>query len=85
MSELILHITGYLGSVLLLLAFIMVTRGYWDPKSLSYLLVNIIGSISISIYQIWLGAYAPIILNMAFIIVGVWGLVSYKPWLKQKR
>lgn len=71
-------IFGYLGSFLILLAFIMVTRSKWSPQSKIYLFVSLIGALFLAGYQIRLGAYAGAILNIIFAGVAVWGLISFK-------
>jgi len=69
-------IFGYIGSFLILLAFIMVTRTKWSPQSKIYLLVSLIGAVLLAVYQIRLGAYAGALLNIVFAGVAVWGIVT---------
>lgn len=76
---------GYIGSFLILLAFIMVTRTKWSPQSKIYLLVSLIGAALLAVYQIRLGAYAGALLNVVFAGVAIWGLVSFKGKTNSKR
>lgn len=70
---------GYTGSILILLSFVMVTRSKWAPQSLAYLLVSLLGALLLAVYQIRLGAFAGVLLNVVFAGVAVWGILSHKP------
>jgi hypothetical protein len=69
-------IAGYIGSALLLISFFMVTRGQWSPKSYYYLFANLIGAGLLAFYQIRLGAYAGVFLNIIFILVAISGILA---------
>lgn len=75
---------GYLGSLLILFSFIMVTRAKWQPQQTKYLLASFFGAMFLAVYQIWLGAYAGVLLNVVFAGVAVWGLVA-KPNISIKK
>jgi peptidoglycan/LPS O-acetylase OafA/YrhL len=70
------NIVGYAGSLLILLAFIMVTRAKWKPQSFIYLLVSFFGAVFLAVYQVKLGAFAGVLLNVVFAGVAVWGIVT---------
>jgi hypothetical protein len=55
----------------------MVTRAKWSPQSLRYLLISLIGSVLLAIYQWHLKAYAGILLNLIFGFVAIWGIISF--------
>ncbi len=78
------NIIGYAGSLLILWSFFMVTRAKWQPQQTKYLLVSFFGALFLAIYQIWLGAYAGVLLNLVFGAVAVWALVS-KPKIVTKK
>ena len=79
----LLNIGGYIGSILLVVSFLFVTRGKWKPQSKYYLFANLIGATLLAIYQFWLGAYAGVILNVAFANVALWDITTY--WTPKKR
>ena len=70
-------IIGYVGSLLIILGFFMVTRAKWAPQSFKYLIVSLIGSILLGLYQLHLKAYAGILLNIIFGLVAIWGIISF--------
>lgn len=78
------NIVGYAGSLLILFSFIMVTRAKWQPQQTKYLLASFFGAMFLAVYQIWLGAYAGVLLNVVFAGVAVWGLIA-KPQISVKK
>ncbi len=78
------NIIGYSGSILILFSFVMVTRAKWQAQQKRYLLVSLFGSILLTIYQLWLGAYAGVITSFVFSLVAVWSLVA-KPQMQAIR
>jgi hypothetical protein len=70
-------IIGYVGSLLIIFGFFMVTRARWSPQSLKYLLISLTGSVLLGFYQLHLNAYAGILLNIIFGLVAVWGIISF--------
>ncbi|MDQ5953870.1 MAG: hypothetical protein QG562_569 [Patescibacteria group bacterium] len=78
----LLNIGGYIGSILLVVSFMLVTRGKWKPQSKYYLFANLIGATLLAIYQFWLGAYAGVLLNVVFASVALWGIITYWPSIK---
>jgi hypothetical protein len=62
----------------------MVTRAKWQPQQTIYLLASFFGAMFLAIYQIWLGAYAGVLLNVVFAGVAVWALIS-KPKISVKK
>lgn len=82
--DIIWNSIGYLGSLLILFSFIMVTRAKWQPQQTKYLVASFFGAMFLAVYQIWLGAYAGVLLNVVFAGVAVWGLVA-KPSISIKK
>ena len=68
----IYFIIGISGMVLILFAFFMNQTNRWKNSSLSYDLINLIGSVFLIIYAIPPRAWPFIILN------GVWAFVSLR-------
>ena len=77
------NIIGYTGSLLILFSFFMVTRAKWQPQQTKYLVASFFGAVFLAIYQIWLGAYAGVLLNIVFAAIAIWALVS-KPKISIK-
>jgi uncharacterized membrane protein len=73
----IIQLLGYIGSILILISFIFVTRGKWKPQSKIYLFCNLIGALLLAIYQVWLGAYAGVLLNIVFASIAVLNLWQF--------
>jgi hypothetical protein len=69
-------IIGLIGMGFILTAFFMNEIGKWTPKTLTYELVNAVGSIFLVIYAIIIKSYPFLALNM------VWALLSLKYTLK---
>lgn len=82
--DIIWNIIGYAGSLLILFSFFMVTRAKWQPQQTAYLLASMFGALFLAVYQIWLGAYAGVLLNVVFAFVAIWALIS-KPKITVKK
>jgi hypothetical protein len=72
---------GYLGSLMILTSFVLVTKQKWKPTAFWYLFVNLLGGLFLAIYQLELEAYAGFALNLVFAMVALDGLIVL---LKQK-
>lgn len=71
----IFNILGYLGSLMILTSFILVTKQKWKPNAFWYLFVNLLGGLFLAIYQLKLEAYAGFALNLIFAMVALDGLI----------
>ncbi|MEM1327326.1 MAG: hypothetical protein AAGI23_15290 [Bacteroidota bacterium] len=70
MMELAIDILGWIGSILLVAAYWMVSRGRIDPKSATYHGMNIIASILLTINTVYYGALPSATVNTIWIFIG---------------
>lgn len=61
-------VSGIVGMFLILLAFLMNQFHRWKTDSLIYDLVNVIGSLLLMVYAIFLNSYPFIILNLIWLL-----------------
>jgi len=78
MIEIILEIIGWIGTILVVLAFYLSTSNKLDVKSKTYLLMNIIGSIFVGSNVLYKGSYPAVALNAVWIIISVISLLKIK-------
>jgi amino acid transporter len=64
-------IIGFLGALMILLAFIMNQLHKWKEDYLIYDLVNLIGSLFLVIYAIILVSYPFLILNLVWLMLSL--------------
>lgn len=64
------HILGFIGTVLVLLAYLLLSAKKIDAQSVKYQGLNLIGAILLIIYAVVLTAWASVLLNV------VWGFIA---------
>ena len=67
---------GVLGASCILLGFYRTSIGKWSGKSLWYELDNLVGASLLIIYQLSVGAYVTLFLNVIWVIVAFAGITS---------
>jgi hypothetical protein len=72
--KLLIDILGWIGSILYLLAYVLVSAKKTEGDSLLYQGMNIIAGILLVIYTLALGAYATTGLNAIWIAIGLFTL-----------
>ncbi|HXF84291.1 MAG TPA: hypothetical protein VNK49_02795 [Anaerolineales bacterium] len=77
----LIHILGWTGSVLYLLAYALVSLKKTQGDSMLYQGMNIFAGILLVIYTLELGAYATTGLNAVWVAIGLFTLV--RKWLTQ--
>lgn len=80
-ASLLIHILGWTGSVLFLLAYALVSLKKIEGDSLAYQGMNIIGGIFLVIYTFTLEAYATTGLNAVWVAIGLFALG--RKWLNR--
>ena len=78
-------IIGILGAGCILLGFYRTSIGKWTGKSLWYELDNLIGASLLIIYQLSVGAYVSVTLNVVWAIVAIRGVTSIAQRRKHKK
>ena len=69
-------IIGIIGAGFILLGFWRTSIGKWTGKSLWYELDNLVGAILLIVYQLSVGAYVSVTLNIVWAIVAFAGVTS---------
>ncbi|MEI7603889.1 MAG: hypothetical protein WCJ19_02620 [bacterium] len=76
---------GWIGMIVLLLAYVLLSAGKLNSKSIIYHILNIIGSILITIFSYLLPnpAWPTMMLNIIFSLVGIFSV--YKIIYKKRK
>ncbi|MBC7890761.1 MAG: hypothetical protein H7Y12_00990 [Sphingobacteriaceae bacterium] len=74
--NLAIELFGWLGSALVLLAYILNLRGRWDTSTLAYLLCNVLGGILLIFNTIFHHAYPSALLNLVWVVVALPALLK---------
>lgn len=75
--ELIVDIIGWTGSILLILAYLMVSNKKIDSQSKAYQGMNVIASTCLIINTGYYGAYPATTLNVVWVIMGLYFLTKF--------
>ena len=67
---------GLIGASCILLGFYRTSIGKWTGKSFWYELDNLVGASFLIIYQLSIGAYATLVLNVVWVVVAFAGITS---------
>lgn len=67
-------IIGYFGMALLLLNYVFLVKGVLKSSSYAYHVINVTGSIGLSVSAMFIPSYPHILLNAAFAIIGLIGV-----------
>ena len=73
-SKLLIDILGWTGSILYLLAYVLISTKKTEGDSLLYQGMNILAGVLLVIYTLSLGAYATSGLNAVWVFVGLFTL-----------
>ena len=87
-EDTVYNIIGVVGAILILLGFYRISIGQWTNKSLWYELDNLIGAVCVAVYQIHLGAYISVTLNIIWAIIAFRGITSFaqrRGWVELKK
>lgn len=82
--KLIVDIIGWIGSILVVAAYGLNSYQKIKSDSLSFLLMNLVGAISLIIYGYYYSAFANIFINVVWVIIAVPGLIKFYSKSKAK-
>lgn len=72
-----IEIVGMVASVILLIAYYMVTTERWERVSLRYQGLNVVGTTMLIVYGAAKTAYASVLLNVVWVAIGLGGLYTW--------
>ncbi len=72
----IYDLMGFIGAFLILFGFYRTSIGRWSNKSVLYEFDNLLGAMFLVVYQLHVGAYISVILNIIWAIVALRGITS---------
>ena len=75
---LIVDALGWLGAILLLLAYWRVSHGLLDPKGRRYQWLNVAGGALLIVNSAWYGAFPSVAVNVVWILVGLQALLTWR-------
>jgi len=83
-ADLIVEVIGWIGMVLVLLAYFLITMKKTDRESKLYHSMNLIGAFFLGINSFINGAYPPGALDIAWMFVAIYGLIKGAKLFKVK-
>jgi hypothetical protein len=76
MLAMMVEIVGWVGALLILLSFALLTLGRLQPQSLGYQWLNILGSVGFAINGAWNHAYPSMAMNLIWLVIAAYGFVK---------
>ncbi len=82
---LMMEVVGWIGAVLILAAYAMLTAGRMTAKSPAYQAMNVVGAAGFIANSGWNGAWPSAILNVIWVGIGVVALIRIHGGRRAKR
>ena len=76
MGGYLIEITGWLGAILMLSAYVLLTTGKMSGRSSLYHGLNILAGAGVTANSAWNGAYPSVFINVVWMAIGLYGLLS---------
>jgi hypothetical protein len=73
---LLMEVVGWIGAVLILAGYALLTAGKVTAKSISYQAMNVVGAVGFIANGVWHKAWPSAILNIIWVGIGVAALIS---------
>ena len=73
---LFMEIVGWIGAVLILAGYGLLTAGKVTAKSVSYQVMNVVGALGFIANSAWNGAWPSTVLNIIWVGIGVVALIG---------
>ncbi len=77
--DVIIDVIGWVGAIFVLYAYFMVSTKRLEGDCLHYQAVNIFGALCLIVNTYFHHAYPSAVVNVIWILIGVYSLVSKKP------
>ena len=74
--SLLMEIVGWIGAVLILVGYGLLTAGKVTAKSVSYQAMNVVGALGFIGNGVWNGAWPSAVLNIIWVGIGVVALIG---------
>lgn len=82
--QVLVQLTGWLGTLLFIIAYIQLNRGVWTVKTVRYHVLNILGSVFLVVNTINDSSYAASMANLFWGLIAVYGLIKFRTSGKSK-
>ncbi len=69
--DILMEVAGWIGAILILVAYAMLTAGKLNAKSPAYQAMNVVGAAGFIANSSWNGAWPSAILNVIWVGIGV--------------
>jgi len=79
------HIIGFMGTVLVLLAYLLLSTKRIQSDSVSYQGLNLVGAALLIIYAVVLTAWANVLLNVVWGFIAIFALVKLYVAVRKKK
>lgn len=76
--SLFINIAGWLGAILILAAYFLISENKLKSSSAFYQILNLTGAILLIINTIYLGAYPSAFVNIIWVGIAAWSLIKHK-------
>ena len=73
--DILMEVVGWIGAILILAGYGLLTAGKVTAKSVSYQAMNVVGAIGFIANSSWNGAWPSAILNVIWVGIGVVALI----------
>ena len=77
--KVLVEVVGWLGALMMLSAYILLTLGRLKSQSPQYHWLNIIASAGLIVNGGWNGAYPSVGLNVIWLVIAVYGVFGSRP------
>jgi len=77
--KVLVEVVGWLGALMMLSAYILLTLGRLKSQSPLYHWLNIVASAGLIVNGGWNGAYPSVCLNVVWLVIAVYGVFGSRP------
>ncbi|MBP6111970.1 MAG: hypothetical protein KA482_06280 [Sphingobium sp.] len=77
-------VAGWVGAILILISYIMITSGSSSGRSTLYQSMNVIGAVGLIANGIAYKAFPSVALNLVWVVVGLYALAAISGWMPNR-